>query len=46
MTRCELVDHRGGRLSSEVKGQRSKVTAFVLCAFVMRRELVDRTGTT
>ena len=42
MTRCELVDHRGGRLSLEVKGERSKVTAFVLCAFVTRRELVDR----
>ena len=37
----ELVDRHGGRLSSEVKGQRSKVTAFVLCAFVTRRELVD-----
>ena len=42
MTRCELVDRRGGRLSSEVKGERSKVTAFVLCAFVTRRELADR----
>ena len=38
----ELVDRHGGRLSSEVKGQRSKVTAFVLCVFVTRRELVDR----
>ena len=35
----------GGHLSSEVKGQRLKVTllpAFVLCAFVTRCELVDR----
>ena len=32
----------GGGLSSGVKGQRSKVTAFVLCAFVTRPELVDR----